>query len=840
MALPYPDNDIQAGTTRRKVYEIKPENWNKLFPYSFTVVNAPDNSTVPVSSLNTNLNFEEFILPINPQNLSISTAFSIRTSATNKGIVEEHNGTIFRTIVISGTFGIAPTSRAIEGGQMRSNLRPVQASALTNVVRAIGAISPNAVGAANAISANINRTIAAAGKLPDLVSGIDPAPERLEQLGFAMMNKFINYLVAYSEFKKQPGNEGARLVFVNRKDNVSYVVTPQTIDTTKAAADPHITRYRIVLRGWDLATDVPQDVIEPLKIERDINVLSSLYNSVREARGVLSAANATLRGVVQDFDTNFKLVQQVAFVIKDAIGLTKTAADFDEIVQNKWTEITQRFDKIGDQIKDTATESSGVASNNIVKSFEKLDETIKSSGKFTATNPQGLPDASLNTELNALNQQQRDKFNPIKTARDRITHVDFLDTIPITSLQLSAQDIRFIESKTNENRRLTIADFDNIRSNIEELRTAYEDYLGLGDATVNAAFNRTAGVQQRDPETSDFLVIKSLNDIVASVDALASKNDVITHRQIDPFIRTQINGNNPKLTIKRFNNGFPVPFPAGSTLEKLAFIYFADPDKWIEIAVSNGLKPPYIDEVGFIRSFTSSGTDNVFTLNDVTDVFINQEVFLSSTGQLSNRRRIVSIKELTPTSFLIEVDGDSDLSLFTTAQNAQMKAFLPNTVNSNKIINIPTLQSIPEPNAAIPKTRKIPATINLNRQQRAMGVDIALTDDFDIAFTNSGDIKIASGLANAIQAVKLKIGYEKGTLNRHPEVGLGLKIGERNALSAGEIRTLLENAILGDRRFKDVPEINIEFDGPIVRINLRVEVADGGDVIPLSFTLNTE
>jgi hypothetical protein len=847
MALPYPEEfkGLSKGQFRRKIYEIKPENWNKTFPYSFRVVRIRSNSTASVSVVDNSVKgFKEFILPINPQNLSISAAFSIRASATNRGIVEEHNGLIFRTIVIQGTFGVAPRSRA--HGQLRGNLRSPTPSAFTSAVRTAAvrtaaSITPNAAGGAAAVRSNISNVLAAAGNLPDIVSGVDFNDEVvLENLGHSKINQFVNYLTAYAELKKLPDQEDVRLIFINRKDNALYVVTPQTIDTTKNANDPHVTTYRLVMRAWDLATDSGIDAVEPLKISQEPRLLSRIFGVLRNSRAVLSAASATLRGVVQDFDTNFELMNEVLYLVKDAVGVRKTAADMPEIIQDKWTEMSERFDKIKDDIKTQATSGSGASDANVLSSLKELQETISSSGKFSVTNPSGLPVGTLSDVQNATNQQQRDKFNPIKSVRGRIEHADLLDKLPISALTLSSADRQVINSKTNRIRRFTIADFDRIRSAIDLMRSAFEDSLGVGDATVDAALGRTSGTQQREATTEDFKIIKAMNDIIESIDGLSSKNEVTTKRRVDPFVRAQINANNPELSIRRFTNGFPVPFPSGGTLEKLAYEHLGSPDRWLEIVIANGLKPPYIDEVGFTRSFTSSGTVNSFTIDDDTNVFVNQEVVLSSSSQLPSVRRIVSIRELTPTSFLVTVDGDADLDNFTTAQSAQMKAFLPSTVNSDKIIQIPTKDPEPDSNAAIPRTRDIPATINLNRQQKAMGVDIRLTDSFDLALTNTGDFKLATALENAVQAVKLKIALEKGALNRHPEVGLGLKIGEREARSVSEIRTLLENAILGDRRFSDVPEINIAFDGPVATINLRVEVADGGDVVPLSFTLNTE
>jgi hypothetical protein len=410
--------------------------------------------------------------------------------------------------------------------------------------------------------------------------------------------------------------------------------------------------------------------------------------------------------------------------------------------------------------------------------------------------------------------------------------VDQLDAISLNAVNLSSGDLSRINDKINKARSITISDLDARRTILEAARDDYADAVGLGDATYNATRNRSAGVQLRAATSTDYKTLQALGSLIGVIDTLYGEQDTST-RVSDPFIRAQSNANG-SLDITSYNNGFPVPFPHQGSLEQLALTYLGDANKATDIVIANGLKPPYVDEDGFERLFTANGTDRQFTVNDITNLYPGQEVFLSSTSVLSTRRLILETRDLGSSNYLIIVDGDPTLANYKTAHSAKLTSYLPNTVNSSKMITIPTNKPI---DLKIPKGRALPISERLDRQQKAMGIDFALTEGFDLALSNNNDLKLSAGVANALQAVKIKLGLEKGSLKQHPEVGLGLQIGTSQAANADTIRASIENAILSDPRFASIPSLNIVFDGNVTRLQLKVAVADGSDVIPLSFTL---
>ena len=122
--LPWSDQNKDAFFKR---VDLNPDNATKLFPYRLLVIDIKTGKEAstkqaidPVSfvksrsdtggvhfKLSRAANTWEFMLPITPQQLSITDQFAINTTATMRGIVEEHNGVKFKMITASGTTGVS-------------------------------------------------------------------------------------------------------------------------------------------------------------------------------------------------------------------------------------------------------------------------------------------------------------------------------------------------------------------------------------------------------------------------------------------------------------------------------------------------------------------------------------------------------------------------------------------------------------------------------------------------------------------------------------------------------------------------------------------------------------
>ena len=800
-----PNRTLYPPTSNgRKIYTVKSENWNKNFRYSFVVTWVDDIKTGNVRKITPAVGWQEFLLPINPSAISVSVPFAISLIPTTRGILEEHNGVVFRNILISGTTGVTPNDMRTSGTKRTQ----------TSTLNAI--IAPTLSAANRTKTAFSSMVSSATGKRESVKAGVAESDQ--DDFGYAKLHLLLNYFVSYAEAKKEPRNSELRLIFVNRKDNTAYVVTPISFEHNKSNDNPHLYNYKIALKAWDLAETEFEEQLSP-KFEFDAkneNYLTRALNTLSAARAVISGADSTIRSVTSVMDNIYSVVGDTLLVVKDSAGLANTIVDFPNMIKRKWNAIAKDFNKKISDISASLPFKTQQQQLNIQSSMSSLqgqaNDLVNTS---TPTNPSGIPTGALKDR----DQQIQDTKNPFNTSKDMATNLDFLDEYPLSDFSLSDQENLSIENKISSIRKLTIADYDEKRLIIEAARDAYE---------LSRITNGT-------PILNDYLVVIAFNDIISVIDAFSATKTSITDNLPDPFVVAKSNANNAGITIGDPKSCFPIPFPFNGTLEKLATMYLDSPDRWIDIVVLNNLKPPYVDETGFIQSFTTSGNMNLFTISDITNLFLGQEVFLSSSSQRDEKRKIIRINKLGPYNYLIEVDGEKDLSRFTVMQQAKLKAFLPNTVNSNKIIFIP-LETSPNTNGP-PETRDLPETVDLNKQQKMMGVDIALTDTFDLSVANYGDVTLSTGLANALQAIRLKLGVEIGQLERHLEYGSGINIGEKNTFTAQDLKQIVERAILEDPRFESVPDIIVQINGPVVILNITVRVANDGGTIPVQFTL---
>jgi len=215
-------------------------------------------------------------------------------------------------------------------------------------------------------------------------------------------------------------------------------------------------------------------------------------------------------------------------------------------------------------------------------------------------------------------------------------------------------------------------------------------------------------------------------------------------------------------------------------------------------------------------------------------------VFLQSdTVKLPDQRSIINIKEV-PVSgeIVLELSGDTNLDIYKVNENAHIRVFKPNTINSNFMVLIPS----PEPVTA-KKPGDVPFFLQAAAEdEKLAGVDILLNDDFDIAFTSSSDIQLNFGLPNAVQAMQIKMLSEQGQNPRHPEFGLPVVIGTklkdpdtvRQALITG-----ITDMVEFDDRFERIERLDVRVIRGQANIALLVRMAGSGSLVPISFTINT-
>jgi hypothetical protein len=276
----------------------------------------------------------------------------------------------------------------------------------------------------------------------------------------------------------------------------------------------------------------------------------------------------------------------------------------------------------------------------------------------------------------------------------------------------------------------------------------------------------------------------------------------------------------------------PVPF--GLTIQEISARYLGDIDRYNEIITLNNLRSPYIDEDGFSYSFLSNGDGRQFNINTDTNLFIGQKIQLSSNTVPMFTRKITGIEKISDVNYLITVDGLSNLDILKSSENASLKAFLPGTVNSQNQIYIPS--DLPADDEL--RTFDIPF-LEEDDLTGLSKVDWLLDDKGDVVLNSFGEVALANGLNNIVQAVRTKIRTTKGQLLEDTTYGLGLTPGLNvTDVSIEELSKDLRDMILQDSRFEDVDKIEIVVLPPTINITIKAVLANGRGLFPINFNIS--
>ena len=446
------------------------------------------------------------------------------------------------------------------------------------------------------------------------------------------------------------------------------------------------------------------------------------------------------------------------------------------------------------------------------------------------------------------------KLNPFQDAKVFFRYYAVFDNVNIDDIALSNQEQQIMQVEIARVQAFSKNNFLQAKQVVIDYRDRLADTYGLSDEDYNKAFRKSSIPPQINATLVEANLLLNLQQSIKTIDFILA-NLFAVDAAIDPFALARANANNPAVNIGQYSSGRLVKINYGESLESLATRYLGDPNKWIDIAIANGLKPPYIDEVGQRIPLLSNGASNQVNLAgtdingnlNIDKLYINQPVFLQSTTEVVvDQRTIISLRQV-PVSgeIILELDGARDMTRFKTVDQAYVRVFAPNTVNSSFYVLIPS-------NDPLPDTRKeeVPWFLakSADDEKRAK-IDLAIDDSGELTFTTNGDVKLSYGLDNAIQAMKLKIVTELGSLRFHPDFGLVNVIGNKNT-NIDELRDLLTQSILAqveaDGRFDRVEDLAVDYlvnsstgqGVGAMAISMSVRLAGGTQVIPISFTVN--
>ena len=467
-----------------------------------------------------------------------------------------------------------------------------------------------------------------------------------------------------------------------------------------------------------------------------------------------------------------------------------------------------------------------------------------------AANPDGLV---LQVEkLSSLIEVQRastnQTINPFSKSSTLNKYYNVFSNILVSSIPLTVEEQTILESEVARVSGFIKTDFRALRVDIAKTRDQLADIAGGTDADYNTSYNRSPLTTLRSVSPKDIQTMQALQEGIKSVDfILANASSILTTVGIDPFALARTNANNGDIVIETGRSARLVKMNFGDDLRALALRELGDQDRWMEIAIANGLRPPYIDEIGKKVLLLSNGNGNQINIakldvsgnTNLEKFYIGQQVFLTSTEEKSpDQRSIANIKEV-PVSgeLVIELSGENDLSRYKISEDANLRVYLPNTVNSLFSVQIPT------PAAAPSQLGEEPFFLSdKSEDEKRAGVDLALGSDFDLVLTPTSDLQLSFGVANAIQAVKIKMVSEQGQNSRHNTFGLiplqGRKF-EDTAEAIEEITTSINGMIEADTRFERVESLQVSKSRGSMLVGLEVRLAGTGTVVPISFSVTT-
>lgn len=652
--------------------------------------------------------------------------------------------------------------------------------------------------------------------------------------GYYQFHLLSQFLENYASFRRTREGRDYRLVFSIYKDNQSFLVEPRQFRLSRTASSVLEYPYSLTLRAYgrvNLDTPVaPANEFKPAVL--DANVMGQMLATLKAARQTIYAAQDVIRAVAADLDQLlFEPMRQMTLFVKEAVGSPLTLADIPASIVSGAKEAVLAYASIG------AYGSQMVNQADKPEVFNKMFDDIVEIAKVTGTSKvrtASPPDTRTPKQrLSLYEQAASDKVNTLFT--DHRRSYELFDSINPASLDLSEASVRAINDERARVVRMTRKDFEVIRDNLEKFLTNFEFSIGGGDPTVAAIYGiKVPNNELVEPNDEHFEVIFSLNRLVQEASKLAATRDT-NRTNISAVEYVAGLATRSGLAFKVPVSKFAIPFPYGHSLEDLARQYLGTPDRWMEISQLNGLRTPYVDEEGFRKPLLVDGVANQITVENSTNLYLGQVVWVVSNTALKTKRRITGItNELTHS--VIELDGDNDLGNYEYLAGAYLHGFLPGTVNSQMSIYIPSSVPIDD---AVYQTKDIPGLEDADPLINAGGVGLLLDNNNDLVITPQGETRLAIGLQNVIQMVRIMLSVRKGTLNQHPDFGLPLEVGQSlSEISAKEIAKAVKDM------FNSIPawdcrDVTVEITGPSCRIGFNLMVPGTAQLIPVFFSVST-
>lgn len=780
--------------------EIDPTAWNGSFPYQLIVLDQNYKRTGEEDWT--------FTLPFAPQELTLSMPMAINTTPTFGGIVEEHNGAPFRMISFSGTFGINPDRGS---GLVVDSYKWAENSVKTASMSAsLNEIDPNVTTARPPEGTEWLNTVSDS-------EYSDPESKLAKSTGYYQFRKLQRFLEKYVSLKRQSSGAGLRLAFANWKDDSVFIVTPVQFEVKRSASSPLEYIYSLQLRAWkrvELAPELDDDEEhEDSALGFSVGYMQSKLEQAQDAKGFFDRALELIYGAQTGYSEALSAISKAQALAREVIGYLKLALDVALFISDLSPELLQ---KLQEEEKERWKKLIGYEPTLLTKA-NKLKNKVFS----------GTP-----SEISLMG------INDIVLKRSQGLSLSPMASVPVDSLELSPTLLELIDQEKQSYRNLTRSDFESMRNELMAAMSEFSSSIGMStdNQTANEAttqtINSTSSAITTEPTERDYQTLFQMNRLAMVLNGMAVSAKV-NLKQITPMDYVAGLATQSSIAFKVPQSKYGVPFPYGYTLEQLARDYLKSPNRWLEIATLNGLQAPYVDEVGVETALVVNGAERtlVVELPEDTTIARGQSITIAS-DTVPREKRVVQQVEKRGSVTIVRVDGDSDLDKFTVNGKAAIHFYRPNTVNSQMMIYIP---SDAEPAQQDYATKSIPGLANLQQVIAAGGVDLQLTNSMDLAVTPDGDCKLAIGLTNLVQRVRIAFATPPGGLLQHPNFGLGLIPGTSTAdLNAKAVFDRAQAYFRSDSGFRGVQSVLVKKNGPTLGISLSLGVRGVSQLLPVT------
>lgn len=777
------------GLTVQRFSAAKPgKNWSQNFPYRFLVTRVNSQGKHSVVA--------EYRLPINPQELTITTPFAIKTTVTSRGILEEHNGIPIKQINLSGSTGVYIDRESGGREQKRTSV--------------LGTIFGGTLDATNNALSQVKTAGAALGFGSSNLSSQQEAPE-LTRTGYYQYRMLDLFLTTYGETKAAPGNQDLRLIFEIAKSNVAYIVTPLTSVEKRTAASPMEHLYSIQLLAWATVPDFRGAAPTPtsLLINQDVGDLRRALNTLSQLRKTVTAFKNIVSAVRADVESNiFGPINQVILLAKDTLSIPLAIADLPK------------------SLRDSFQTSVAASWQALSRTNEDLKDLFNSDFQSIINEGSGS-----NSYLGASKAQAGGDAAPTNMFKsDVLDNLDLTANVQVNQLQLNNNQQNAVDAAINDAKDITVNEVKDLIAQLQSLSDALEPTISLQNA-MDEEWDLLYALSDSVTELYGVISNGQLNNSANTEDQGLDDASLATTAQSFWEQSTVDSGIGYTAPLGKFS----VPFPFGASLEQLAFTYLGDVTRWMEIVSLNGLQAPYIDEDGFTYSFIGNGSENQINIESSVNLYVGQSVFISSNTQLTTKRKVQSIAQVSDTNFLITVDGEPDLQRFTTQDSAQLLAYLPYTVNSMRQIYIPTDVAPTQDELDTPPITFLDDDIDMIKFSK---IDWLLTPQGDLAVTKDGFMNLAFGKTNLLQAAKMKLITKPGGLILHPEFGAGVEIGTSFAdVNLDDTAKRIDQNFRNDPRFLAPASINLQASPTVLQESVVAVVAKDNGILPIQVPL---